>query len=417
MADAFFISGDSHLRWVVGSGHIDAGYPEAIARGWTGIDATGFDQGVDASLDLGQGSLYMFRGDGYIRIRNANNAVDAGPNSIGDLWPGMSDAGFADGIHAAVNFGNGTAYFFKGDRYVAYDIAADRVSAGPRLIADRWGGLAEAGFGDSLDAAVNWGIGVIYFFRGDVYAAYNIATNTTSGPLPVADDWPGLADVGFIPPTTAWVTLEAPAPIAAARAGVCIWYFNGQVFEGNELPRTTWFPGSTHATDFLGHGREIFEFVVHSDGTVLRGQPHLRAHPGSYAWLNRNPGNITTSDTDYGQYPGKVNWRDLLIFPTHDVGFAAIGQLLRGPNYGNLTLLQAFQKYAPIADGNDPVQYATDVAAAAGVTTGTVVNDLDDDQLLLMQHKIEEVEGTVPGDTFMFDSEGLPPEVSALITG
>ena len=80
-------------------------------------------------------------------------------------------------------------------------------------------------------------------------------------------------------------------------------------------------------------------------------------------------------------------------------------------------MLQAFQKYAPIADGNDPVQYATDVAAAAGVTTSTVVNDLDEDQLLLMQSKIEEVEGTVPGETFMFDSDELPPEVRALTTG
>ena len=90
---------------------------------------------------------------------------------------------------------------------------------------------------------------------------------------------------------------------------MCIWYFNGQGFEGKELPRTTWFLGSTHAADWLGHGREIFEFVVHADGTVLRGQPHMRAHPGSYAWLNRNPGNITTSGTHYRRVPRRGNWR------------------------------------------------------------------------------------------------------------
>ncbi len=113
---------------------------------------------------------------------------------------------------------------------------------------------------------------------------------------------------------------------------------------------------------------------MHSDGTVLRGQPHLRGRPGSFAWIDHNPGNIKVVAKDLGQYPGRSNWHDYLIFPSHDVGFAAIGTLLRGPDYANLTLL-------------------------------------------LVQQKIEQIAGLVPGETFPIGSEEIPPEVNALIAG
>ncbi len=105
-----------------------------------------------------------------------------------------------------------------------------------------------------------------------------------------------------------------------------------------------------------------------------------------------------------------------MIFPSHDVGFAAIGRLLRGPGYANLSILQAFQRYAPAGDGgNNPAQYAADVAAGAGVSIETTINALSDEQLLLVQQKIEAIEGSVPGDTLTLDSPELPAEVRALI--
>lgn len=155
--------------------------------------------------------------------------------------------------------------------------------------------------------------------------------------------------------------VDDPAPGAgAAGAGDCIWYFNGNVFKGVEIPRLTWVPGSTGATDYLGNGASIFEFVVHSDGTILGAQPHLRTGKGSFARLNRNPGNITAGGGDYGQYAGNAIWHNFMIFPRHDLGFAAIGTLLRGPGYRNFSILQAFQRYAPTGDGgNNPAQYAS----------------------------------------------------------
>ncbi len=319
MASGYFIRGGSYLRWEVGGGGIDAGYPRSTSDGWSGLAGTGFEGGVDASLDLGTGKLYFFKGDTYLRIDNATNSVDGQVSAIAGNWPGMAEAGFADGLDAAINDGAGTAYFFRGGQYVTYDIAADRVSGGPASIADDWGGLADAGFADSVDAAVNWGTGVYYFFRGDQYVGYDAASDAvTEGPASTVAGWTGFGDVGFDQVEAAWVRLNAgaaPGPAAPASgtagAGDCIWYFNGQVSKGPEIPRLTWFPTSTGATDYLGNGTSIFEYVVHSDGTILRGQPHMRsgrgASPGSTATPATSPPAAATTGSTRARPTGTTS--------------------------------------------------------------------------------------------------------------
>jgi hypothetical protein len=196
-----------------------------------------------------------------------------------------------------------------------------------------------------------------------------------------------------------------------------VWYWNGNISQELSIPQASWFPGFQGPTDYLGHGNEIFNFVVY-ESEIVRGQPHMRNHPGTYAWLNNNPGNITgvPGGPDFGQYPGKFNWHHFLIFPTWEIGFDAIAQLLRGPKYAGRSILDAFKLYAPTSDGNDPVSYAQDVAAAAGVDESTTVDELDDDQMVVMQNKIMEIEGAVPGDTFSYDSPDLPAELVAILT-
>ena len=199
MAKAFFLRGASYLRYDTGGSAPDAGYPKAMADGWSGLGGTGFEQDVDTVLDIGNGKAYLFKGDSYLRVDQAQNAVDGEVTSIAEQWGGFGDAGFGDSLDAAVNLGNGKAYLFKGEQYIEYDIASDTVTNGaPLSIAADWGGFADAGFADSIDAAVNWGNGKVYTFKGDAYLRYDIANHVVDDgyPSPIAGNW-GLDGTDF----------------------------------------------------------------------------------------------------------------------------------------------------------------------------------------------------------------------------
>jgi hypothetical protein len=217
--------------------------------------------------------------------------------------------------------------------------------------------------------------------------------------------------------------------IMVLESGDHIWYYDGQ---GNEnaisgeqtstdlnIPRLQWFPNANpnDKNDYSGNGKHIFNFVLY-DTEIRWGQPHLRNGLGSFAWLNNNPGNLTgvAGGPDFGQFPNKFNWHQFLIFPDHNTGFAAIALFLRQGPYPNLSILDAFRKYAPASDGNSPDQYAADVAAAAGITTSTFVRDLNDDQMLFMQNKIEQIEGSIEGISRPYNAPDIPPAIQALIS-
>ncbi len=97
----------------------------------------------------------------------------------------------------------GRAFFFKGDKYLTYDIANNRIITPPALI-DSWGdptkdwkGMAAAGFANNLDAAVNWCDGRVFFFKGNEYVRFDIHPGQVSWKLPIAGNWPGLNETGF----------------------------------------------------------------------------------------------------------------------------------------------------------------------------------------------------------------------------
>jgi murein DD-endopeptidase MepM/ murein hydrolase activator NlpD len=194
-----------------------------------------------------------------------------------------------------------------------------------------------------------------------------------------------------------------------------VWYWNGRISFAQDIPRAEWFPGSNpHVpTDYQGHGSEIYNYVIHAD-EIARGRPHMRNHGGSFAWLNNNPGNLTgrPGGPDYGQYPGKFNWHNFMVFPSWSAGYDAIALRLRKPDFIDLSILDAFKKYAPESDGNRPVEYANAVAAALGVSVATRVGDLDDGQMIVMQNKIQEIEGAIPGDSLSWYSDDIPAEIA-----
>jgi hypothetical protein len=369
---AYILKDSDYVRYDVEVDQSDAGYPKALTNGWKGLDGTGFESDIDSVLDLGTGKAYLFKGDQYLRVDQQTNAVDDGyPLPIADNWGGLAEAGFADSINAAINWGDGKAFLFRGRSYVRYDIATDHADEGyPASIAEGWAGLVDVGFADSINAV--W---------------VKLDASTSHGPRPVV--------TGQLAP------------------GDHVWYFNGQISTDLDIPRQSWFPGSTSPTDYQGHGDEIFNFVIHANGEIRRGRPHMRSREGSFAWLNNNPGNLTgkAGGTDFGQYRDKFNWHHFLIFPTFDTGFAAIAAFLRGPTYRDLNILDAFRRYAPASDGNDPDSYASAVASAAGVSTSTLVRDLSDEQMRFMQDKITQIEGSVPGVVLGPDSPELPEEI------
>ena len=96
------------------------------------------DRAVDTVVEWGNGKAYFFMGSQYVRFDIKADRVDPGyPKSIKE-WQrqGMP---WADDIDAAVNWGNGKVYFFKGSQYMRFDIKLDRVDPGyPKSIKD-WG--------------------------------------------------------------------------------------------------------------------------------------------------------------------------------------------------------------------------------------------------------------------------------------
>jgi N-acetylmuramoyl-L-alanine amidase/Hemopexin len=101
-----------------------------------------------------KGCAYFFKKQGYVRYDIGSDLVDVGPAPISQFWTRLP-AEFHSDIDAAVNWGNGKAYFFKGKRYVRYNVATDHVDVGPAQISEFWKHLP-AEFHSKIGAAINW---------------------------------------------------------------------------------------------------------------------------------------------------------------------------------------------------------------------------------------------------------------------
>ena len=186
-----------------------------------------------------------------------------------------------------------------------------------------------------------------------------------------------------------------------------------------DVPRDLWFPGSTGSTDYKGHGMEISEFVIY-ETEVKEGKPHMKGKPGTTAWINNNPGNLSGNRADVGQYKGKANWHYFLIFPSYQAGYDAIPKWLEAYGYYGKGILATMRAYAPASDGNDPDGYAAGIVAAlagektaAGdpITLDTTLAQLSETQMRKVQDAIVKAEGTIPGTTHPRGDESLPWEI------
>jgi hypothetical protein len=186
---AYFFKGPQYLRYDPKTDKVDPGYPKPISGNWPGFPAN-FASGVSAMALWTNGKAYFFKGNQYIRYDVASDKVDPGyPKAISGNWPGL----WADNIDAAVVWPNGKAYFFRGSQYMRYDLATDKVDAGyPKTIQVGW--PFPPGFTTGVNAATLWNNGKAYFFQGSQYLRYDIATDKTDAgyPKPISGNWPGL---------------------------------------------------------------------------------------------------------------------------------------------------------------------------------------------------------------------------------
>jgi TolB-like protein len=189
---AYFFKSNHYIRYDIASGRADSDYPKPInAQTWPGVVWT---DGIDAVVNWGNGKAYFFRDDRYIRYDIAADRADPGyPKRLNaETWPGWPWRG---GIDGAVNWGNGKAYFFKGNQYLRYDIGKDRVDPGyPKLVNDEtWPGMI---WTDGFDDVVLWENGKAFFFKDNQCIRYDLPADRADPgyPQPIdSNTWPGLA--------------------------------------------------------------------------------------------------------------------------------------------------------------------------------------------------------------------------------
>lgn len=193
----YFFAGRRYWRYDLEKDCGEAHYPLPLGE-WPlpGVFATGIDAVLDGFGPFA-GKSYFFKGDKYVRYDWATNAIDVGPNPI-QSW-GLAGDTFGAGVDLAFNGQKsytGKAYFFKGDRYLRYDWATDRIDGGPNQIS-AWN--LGPGFEDGITACCNTATllsAKSYFFKGDRYVRYDWDEDRADPgyPLPTGAGWPtGLA--------------------------------------------------------------------------------------------------------------------------------------------------------------------------------------------------------------------------------
>ena len=182
---SYFFKNDRYLRYDIKGDAVDVA-PAPISRSWH--LPTEFQSNIDAAVNWGDGHVYFFKGAGYVRYNIATDLVDVGPVEISRFWTHLPKE-FQANIGAAVNWGDGHAYFFKGAGYLRYNIETDLVDVGPTEISRFWKELP-AEFQSDLDAVVNWGNGHAYFFKGNRYLRYDIPKKVVDvKPIEISANW------------------------------------------------------------------------------------------------------------------------------------------------------------------------------------------------------------------------------------
>jgi hypothetical protein len=144
----------------------------------------------------------------------------------------------------------------------------------------------------------------------------------------------------------------------------------------------------------------VGNFVVTSDDEINA--------DGNLNWRNNNPGNLVPGSFSNGQGAIGDN-QGFAIFPTWDVGWDAMINLLETSAYQDQTIAGALRRWAPPASNPNINTYINYVGQQLGVNPNTtLVSSLTSDQLQTMGQAISNFEGGRIGTTYSPDDDNLP---------
>ena len=201
---AYFFRDQRYIRYDIGADKVDQG-PRKVLGHWPGL-AEQLPNGIDTVMvwpdDPKRGVIgiaFFFGGASYVRYSIADDTVSQPVKPILKNWPGLGET-FPNGIDSAVvwpvgrqGFTGPVAFFFKGSKFAVYDIKADKVVKGPLPILHSWPGLGEV-FPNGIDTVLVVKSSTAYFFKGGKYVRYDIASDKVSsnGSHDIGGNWSGL---------------------------------------------------------------------------------------------------------------------------------------------------------------------------------------------------------------------------------
>ncbi len=175
----FFFQGSSYVRYDAANNSTDKDYPADFATYWPGILNT---PKIDAVLKSTKyKAIYFFVGEQYDKwLTDKNKSGSNFPKNIAQSWPGIFSA---DNDACFMREATHTAYFFKNDKYLEYDMASNMIKDGfPKKIDGNWGNLPWKAGIDAAFAIKN----TAYFFKGTRYVKYDLLTRKLmSKPQPI----------------------------------------------------------------------------------------------------------------------------------------------------------------------------------------------------------------------------------------
>ncbi len=195
----YFFVGDRYYRYDFTRDRVADGYPKPIAGNWVGFDQLpGGPRDLDAGFNAGNGKAYFFKGDQYLRFDVASDRVDSGyPRPIAGNWPGLERlAGGARDLDGVLAVSGSKLYVFKGSQYVRYNLTqGDKTDARYPLDLSgaTWPGVQTWPLG--VDTVLKRDAGVAYFFGGGEYIRYDLVADKAAAGYPravTATAWPGL---------------------------------------------------------------------------------------------------------------------------------------------------------------------------------------------------------------------------------